>query len=114
MSSSLPWIIAVIAVGALLAMVVWRLRSPRSAPGPAPLPVDWDLLPRPVFTADERRLYRQLREALPHHVILAKLPLVRMCQPADPEKVLACTGPAADSSRRSGPRRAGDRQGGFG
>jgi hypothetical protein len=49
--------------------------------------VDWDLLPRPVFTADERRLYRQLREALPHHVILAKLPLVRMCQPADPDQV---------------------------
>lgn len=87
MSSSLPWIIAVIAIGALLATAVWRLRWPRPAPGPAPLPVDWDLLPRPVFTADERRLYRQLREALPHHVILAKLPLVRMCQPADPEKV---------------------------
>ncbi|MDT7837630.1 DUF2726 domain-containing protein [Aquabacterium sp. OR-4] len=87
MLSNLPWILAVIAIGALAAVLAWRLRAPRPAAGPAPLPVDWDLLPRPVFTADERRMYRQLREALPHHVILAKLPLVRFCQPADPEKV---------------------------
>ncbi len=87
MLSTLSWILAVIAIGALAALLAWRLRAPRAATGPAPLPVDWDLLPRPVFTADERRMYRQLREALPHHVILAKLPLVRFCQPADPDKV---------------------------
>lgn len=87
MLSTLSWILAVIVIGALAAVLVWRLRAPRPTPGPAPLPVDWDLLPRPVFTADERRMYRQLREALPHHVILAKLPLVRFCQPADPDKV---------------------------
>jgi hypothetical protein len=40
-----------------------------------------------VFSADERRMYRQLREALPHHIILAKLPLVRFCQPTDPQQV---------------------------
>ncbi|MEK8053365.1 DUF2726 domain-containing protein [Ideonella sp. DXS22W] len=87
MQSTLPWILAVIALTALLAVLVWRWRASRPAPGPAPLPVDWDLLPRPVFTPDERRMYRQLREALPHHVVLAKLPLVRFCQPADPDKV---------------------------
>ena len=39
----------------------------------------------PVFNSAERRLYRQIADALPRHVILAKLPLVRLCQPADPE-----------------------------
>ena len=38
-------------------------------------------------TVDERRVYRQLREALPHHVVLAKLPLIRFCQPTDPDQV---------------------------
>lgn len=42
---------------------------------------------RPVFSTDERRVYRQLREALPHHIVLAKLPLVRFSQPADQEQV---------------------------
>jgi hypothetical protein len=40
-----------------------------------------------VFSAEERRVYRQLREALPHHIVLSKLPLVRFCQPDDPEEV---------------------------
>ena len=40
-----------------------------------------------MFSRDERAVYRQLREALPHHVILAKVPLVRMCQPSDPNRV---------------------------
>ena len=67
---------------------VWLLRRPgRPASGPMALPSEWNLVPRPVFTADERRLYRLLREALPHHVVLAKLPLVRFCQPADPAQV---------------------------
>jgi hypothetical protein len=54
---------------------------------PKPLPVEWDLTARPVFSADERRVYRQLREALPHHIVLSKLPLVRFCQPLDPNEV---------------------------
>jgi hypothetical protein len=32
-------------------------------------------------------VYRQLREALPHHILLSKLPLVRFCQPTDPQQV---------------------------
>jgi hypothetical protein len=52
-----------------------------------PLPMEWALAGRPVFSADERRIYRLLREALPHHVILSKLPLVRFCQPTDADEV---------------------------
>ena len=40
-----------------------------------------------MFSTDERRVYRQLREALPHHIVLSKLPLVRFCQPSDPNEV---------------------------
>ena len=40
-----------------------------------------------MFSSDERRVYRQLREALPHHIVLSKLPLVRFCQPTDPQQV---------------------------
>jgi GNAT superfamily N-acetyltransferase len=51
------------------------------------LPSEWTLTARPVFSTDERRVYRQLREALPHHIVLSKLPLVRFCQPTDPQEV---------------------------
>jgi hypothetical protein len=37
-----------------------------------------------VFSADERSAFRQLREALPSHVVLSKLPLLRFCHPDDP------------------------------
>ncbi len=66
--------------------MAWRVTR-RQAPQPQPLPAEWALAPRPVFSTDERRVYRQLREALPHHVVLSKLPLVRFCQPADPNEV---------------------------
>lgn len=67
------------------AAVIWR--TSRSNPGPRPLPSEWALSARPVFSSDERRAFRQLKEALPHHVVLAKLPLVRFCQPVDPQEV---------------------------
>ncbi len=38
-------------------------------------PTDFKLNARPVFTTDERLLYRELKAALPHHVILAKINL---------------------------------------
>jgi hypothetical protein len=59
----------------------------RKPPTPPALPAEWALTGRPVFTADERRIYRLLREALPHHVILSKLPLVRFCQPTTSSEV---------------------------
>jgi hypothetical protein len=84
---TLPWIILLallaVAVGAL---VVWAFR-PRGNAAPAPLPKDWALTARPVFSTDERRVYRLLREALPHHIVLSKLPLVRFCQPTDSNEV---------------------------
>ena len=80
---TLAWIAAA-AVLSLLAVVVlvriWIRRQPQPLP---PLPTEWALSARPVFTTDERRAFRLLREALPHHVVLAKLPLVRFSQPSE-------------------------------
>jgi ABC-type nickel/cobalt efflux system permease component RcnA len=85
-ADSLPWMLAVASIVLLVgAGLWWALRQRR--PEPAPLPTEWALLPRPVFSSDEKRVYRQLRDALPHHVVLSKLPLVRFCQPTDPERV---------------------------
>lgn len=82
---SLPWVVALVALLALLGVLLWR--PPQARPASKPLPEDWNLAARPVFSTDERRVYRQLREALPHHIILSKLPLVRFCQPSDPQEV---------------------------
>lgn len=84
-SQFLPWLIAAIAV---LAMVFRpSLKLPRNAAARKPLPMLWALSARPVFNQDERRVYRKLRAALPHHVVLCKLPMVRFCQPDDPAEV---------------------------
>ena len=71
--------------------------------------------PRPVFSTDERRVYRLLREALPHHIVLSKLPLVRFCQPTDPAQVrywfdlLGCHPRDLRRLQRERPRAGGDR-----
>lgn len=84
---TLPWIVASIALTLLVAVfIAWAVRS-RQPKKPAPLPTEWALTARPVFSTDERRVYRLLREALPHHIVLSKLPLVRFCQPNDPAQV---------------------------
>ena len=80
------WIIALATLALCAGLLAWwwaRARTQR----PLPLPADWTLTARPVFSTDERRVYRQLREALPHHIVLSKLPLVRFSQPTDPEQV---------------------------
>jgi len=51
-----------------------------------PLPDVWAIDPRPVLNADERQAMRHLRDALPHNMILAKLPLVRLCHPRDADR----------------------------
>ena len=86
MPQILPWTVA-LATLALCAglLALWWARS--RTPKAPPLPTDWNLSARPVFSTDERRVYRQLREALPHHIVLSKLPLVRFSQPTDPEQV---------------------------
>ena len=84
---TLPWIAAVLALSLLAVVVlvgIWILRRPRRL---APLPTEWSLSARPVFSTDERRVYKLLREALPHHIVLSKLPLVRFSQPSDPSEV---------------------------
>src|SRR6476659_2424240 len=84
---TLPWIAAVLALS-LLAVVaivgIWIMRRPKRQP---PLPTEWSLSARPVFSTDERRVYKLLREALPHHIVLSKLPLVRFSQSSDPTEV---------------------------
>ncbi len=86
MQPTLPWILATLAAALLLgAGILWRLN--RRQPRQRALPTEWALSARPVFSTDERRAYRHLREALPHHVVLSKLPLVRFCQPLDPQEV---------------------------
>jgi Protein of unknown function (DUF2726) len=80
------WSPALLAIAALLGLglLALRLRGRASTPD---LPTDWALTARPVFSSEEKRLYRQLRDALPHHVVLSKLPLVRFCQPTHADQV---------------------------
>lgn len=87
MQQTLPWIIALVAVALLVPLALLFGLRQRKPATPPPLPTEWKLVPRPVFSTDERRIYRQLREALPHHIVLSKLPLVRFCQPNDPQEV---------------------------
>jgi Protein of unknown function (DUF2726) len=87
MEALLPWIVTLALLVALLALMIGRRWPRQRNQQPKPLPSEWALAPRPVFSTDERRVYRQLREALPHHIILSKLPLVRFCQPSDPNEV---------------------------
>ena len=87
MQITIPWIVALVAASGLLGLATaWVLRRP-SGSNNKPLPTEWALTARPVFSADERRVYRLLKEALPHHVILSKLPMVRFCQPTEAQEV---------------------------
>ena len=80
------WIAALaVCVLGLAIGLIWALRRPAYAN--KGLPAEWSLTARPVFTSDERRVFRLLREALPHHVVLSKLPLVRFCQPTEAKEV---------------------------
>ena len=83
--STSSWILALIALTVLLSVAAVYVVRRRG--GERQLPTEWALTARPVFSTDERRVYRQLREALPHHIVLSKLPLVRFCQPNDPNEV---------------------------
>jgi hypothetical protein len=82
---TLPLIVAAAALVVFgLGLAAWLLNKRDRKKG-VPMPKEWALVPRPVFSTDERRAYRLLREALPHHVVLSKLPLVRFCQPIRPK-----------------------------
>ncbi|MBL8327209.1 MAG: DUF2726 domain-containing protein [Rubrivivax sp.] len=83
MQQALPWIIALAVLVVIAAGLAFWVTRPRQT-AHVPLPEEWALTPRAVFSADERRVYRQLRDAFPQFIVLAKLPLVRFCQPAEP------------------------------
>ena len=86
MPYAIYWIAALaVCVLGLAISLIWALRRPANAN--KGLPAEWSLTARPVFTSDERRVFRLLREALPHHVVLSKLPLVRFCQPTEAKEV---------------------------
>lgn len=79
-------LIAALLVGAALGgLAVWRWVPPRRRL--SPLPAEWTLAARRVLNANERHVYNQLRLAFPSHIVLPKLPLVRLCQPATPDQV---------------------------
>jgi hypothetical protein len=84
---TLPWIILVALLGLVVIALGLRAMRPTQTQVQSPLPAEWALTARPVFNTDERRVYRLLREALPHQIILSKLPLVRFCQPTDTSEV---------------------------
>jgi hypothetical protein len=86
MLALLPWLLASMSAILLVAATACLARPRQRNQQPPPLPTEWALTARPVFNTDERRVYRQLREALPHHIVLSKLPLVRFCQPSDPQR----------------------------
>ena len=80
---TLPWLVAFGLLVALGISLAKRGARPRRHRSPEPLPTEWRLAPRLVFSTAERRIYRLLRQALPNHVLLCKLPLVRFCQPTE-------------------------------
>ncbi len=83
---SVSWVIASLSLLLLAAAgVLWLRFAPKRES--APLPEKWPLTARRVFGQHELRVFRQLREALPEHVVLSKLPLVRFCHPDDPAAV---------------------------
>lgn len=85
MSQTLASILVLLTAGSV-GLLAYVLLERRRKVEPA-LPSEWLLTPRPVFNDHEKRVHRQLREALPQQVVLAKLPLIRFCQPTDPAQV---------------------------
>jgi hypothetical protein len=77
-----PWI--TIGAGALLMgaavglawFIFWRKKE-------SEVLTEWALTTRPLFNPKERLFFRLLCDALPHHVVLAKMPLIRFCRPVD-------------------------------
>jgi hypothetical protein len=86
MQPLLPWIIAAVSLALLLGAAMLTARHTQRPPKRS-LPSQWSITARPVFSSEERRVFKQLRDALPHLVVLCKLPLVRFCQPIDPDEM---------------------------
>jgi hypothetical protein len=85
-ATALSILIATLLAGAALGgLAVWNWAPPRKRL--QPLPTQWNLAARRALNTNERRFYNQLRLAFPKYIVLPKLPLVRLCQPATPEHV---------------------------
>ena len=67
--------------GGILLGSAWRQHAIKAAR--RQWPARWNLSARPLFNVHERALFRELRAALPNHVVLAKVSLLRFCQSAD-------------------------------
>lgn len=80
-------IVLIVCVASIVAFALGRWSGRGSANKRIPLPKEWALIARPVLNSEERRTLRLLREALPQYIVLAKLPLVRLCLPRDPARV---------------------------
>ncbi len=79
------WIIVVVCLAVLAGLLFWSVRSRRARKRSTP--AEWALTSRSVFSIEERRFYRHLCTSLPDNIVLAKLPLVRFCQPTDAQQV---------------------------
>jgi hypothetical protein len=80
------WPILLLFAAALASAGYLLGRRSAVAPRRLALPSEWSLMARTVLDADERRALRALHDAMPQHVVLAKLPLVRLCQPRDGQR----------------------------
>lgn len=61
----------------------WFWRGARDQARRRSWPDHWNLYARPLFSAQERALFRELKAALPQHVLLAKVGLLRFCHSTD-------------------------------
>lgn len=86
MTSTYAIVLLLVGMAAVGAFALGRWAAARP-PARAELPREWSVMARPVLNSDERRALRVLREAMPQYTILAKLPLVRLCQARDPQQV---------------------------
>lgn len=66
----LEWAVFIAVIGLLLGVFWWRSRK-------KPLPSDWPLAPRTLFSGQEDQVFQFLKQAFPEHLVLAKVPLAR-------------------------------------
>jgi Protein of unknown function (DUF2726) len=67
---ALEWSILILLLLGLGAYTWWRTRE-------KPLPSEWPLAPRPLFSGQEEQVYQFLCNTFPEHLVLAKVPLAR-------------------------------------
>lgn len=90
----IDWVVGVALLAALLAGGLigglWRDHARRAAI--KRWPRRWNLNARPLFNSHELSLYRELRLALPQHVVLSKMSLLRFCHASEANEARAWYG----------------------